>query len=321
MFRNSATTLATLPADMSHHERARQGPQNVICYMLQIGKGKGAIAGNNAQMTVNLDDASPCQLQTGYPKEARMRIEGKTALITGGAHRVGKSITMALARAGTNVVVNYFSSRVAAQETVDEAQVLGVGALAVQADVGDLDQSRALVKAAVDRFGAVDILINSASIWQKTPLPLGDFASWRRVLSVLLDGSMYLADAVAPMMLARGEGAIVNIVDLSAWKPFAGYIAHSVGKAGLLALTRQLAVELAPTVSVNAVAPGPVLPPPDYSQEQIDRVAAHTLKGRWGKAQNVADAVRFLIEADYITGEVIVVDGGERLAPCPETET
>jgi 3-oxoacyl-[acyl-carrier protein] reductase/pteridine reductase len=245
-----------------------------------------------------------------------MKIEGKTALITGGAHRVGKAITLTLARAGANVVVNYYSSDAAAQETVREAQALGVGALAVQADVGDLAQTRALVATAADQFGAVDILVNSASIWQKTPLPMGDFADWHRVLGVLLDGSMYLADAVVPMMQERGWGSMVNIVDLSAWKPFAGYVAHSVGKAGLLALTRQLALELAPAVSVNAVAPGPVLPPPDYSQEQIDRVAGRTLKGRWGVAQDVADAVRFLVEADYITGEVIVVDGGERMAPA-----
>jgi 3-oxoacyl-[acyl-carrier protein] reductase/pteridine reductase len=143
---------------------------------------------------------------------------------------------------------------------------------------------------------------------------MGDFSGWRRVLGVLLDGSMYLADAVAPLMHRRGEGAMVNIIDLSAWKPFAGYIAHSVGKSGLLALTRQLALELAPTISVNAVAPGPVLPPPDYTQAQIDRLAARTLKGRWGTVQDVAGAVRFLIESDYITGEVLVVDGGERLA-------
>jgi 3-oxoacyl-[acyl-carrier protein] reductase/pteridine reductase len=245
-----------------------------------------------------------------------MKIEGKTALVTGGAHRVGKAITVTLAQAGANVVVNYYSSDVAAQETVHEAQALGVGALAVQADVGDLEQTRALVAAAADQFGAVDILVNSASIWQKTPLPMGDFSGWHRVLGLLLNGSMYLADAVAPMMRERGEGAMVNIVDLSAWKPFAGYVAHSVGKAGLLALTRQLALELAPEINVNAVAPGPVLPPPGYSQEQIARVAGRTLKGRWGSAKDVADAVRFLVEADYITGEVLVVDGGERIAPA-----
>ena len=245
-----------------------------------------------------------------------MKIEGRTALVTGGAHRVGKAITMTLARAGANVVVNYYSSDAAALETVGEAKALGVDALAVQADVGNLEQVRSLVAAAVDRFGAVDILVNSASIWQKTPMPMGDFSDWHRVLGVLLNGSMYLADAVAPLMQERGEGEMVNIVDLSAWKPFAGYIAHSVGKSGLLALTRQLALELAPAVNVNAVAPGPVLPPPDYSDQEIARVADRTLKGRWGSAQDVADAVRFLVEADYITGEVIVVDGGERLAPA-----
>ena len=243
-----------------------------------------------------------------------MKISGCTALVTGGAHRVGKAITMALARAGANVVVNYYRSGAAASETAAEARALNVGALAVQADVSDLNASRALVAAAVERFGRVDILVNSASIWQKTPLPMGDFSGWHRVLDVLLDGPMYLADAVAPMMQARGEGAIVNIVDLSAWKPFAGYVAHSVGKAGLLALTRQLAVELAPTVSVNAVAPGPVLPPPGHRQEEIERVGSRTLKGRWGTPQDVAEAVRFLIEAEYITGQVIVVDGGEQIA-------
>lgn len=244
-----------------------------------------------------------------------MKIEGKTALVTGGAHRVGKAIAMTLAQAGANVVINYYSSDTAAQETVREAEAMGVGGLAVQADVGELDQARALVAAAADRFGAVDILVNSASIWQSTPLPMGDFADWHRVLGLLVHGSMYLADAVAPMMQERGEGDIVNIVDLSAWKPFSGFVAHSVGKAGLLALTRSLALELAPAVSVNAIAPGPVLPPPDYSEEQNARIAAKTLKGRWGAAQDVADAAKFLVEADYITGEVIVVDGGERLGP------
>jgi NAD(P)-dependent dehydrogenase (short-subunit alcohol dehydrogenase family) len=245
-----------------------------------------------------------------------VKIEGKTALVTGGAHRVGKAIAMTLARAGANLVINYHSSDKAAQQTVREAQALGVGALAVQADVGDLQQVRSMVTSAGDQFGAVDILVNSASIWKRTPMPMGDFSDWHRVLGVLINGSMYLADAVAPMMQERGEGAMVNIVDLSVWKPFAGYIAHSVGKSALLALTRQLALELAPTVNVNAVAPGPVLPPPGYTEKQVARMASRTLKGRWGEPQDVADAVRFLVEADYITGEVIVVDGGERLAPA-----
>jgi NAD(P)-dependent dehydrogenase (short-subunit alcohol dehydrogenase family) len=202
-----------------------------------------------------------------------------------------------------------------AEETVGQARALGVGVLAMQADVAKLDQVQALAAKAREHFGRVDILVNSASLWRQTPFPMADLEEWHRVTGILIDGPLYCANAVAPMMLKRGEGAIVNIVDLSAWQPWPGYVAHSVGKAALLALTRQLALELAPAVQVNAVAPGPVLPPPDYSGEQIMRVANRTLKGRWGEPKDVADAVRFLIEAEYITGEVIVVDGGERYGP------
>jgi 3-oxoacyl-[acyl-carrier protein] reductase/pteridine reductase len=240
-----------------------------------------------------------------------MDIRGKTALITGGAHRVGKAITLELAQAGANVVVNYNTSATAADETVAEAEALGVGALAVQADVADAEQVQRLVDAAVDRFGGVDILVNSASLWKNSLFPTSDLDDWRRITRILIDGSFYCANAVAPLMLARDGGAIVNIVDMSAWYPFAGMIAHTVGKGALLSMTRSLAVELAPTITVNAVAPGPVLLPPDYSQELADRVADKTLLGRWGTAEDVSRAVRFLIESDYITGEVIRVDGGE----------
>jgi NAD(P)-dependent dehydrogenase (short-subunit alcohol dehydrogenase family) len=244
-----------------------------------------------------------------------MNITGKTALISGGAVRVGKAITLELARAGANVVVNYFSSSQAADETVAEARALGVDALAVQADVADAEQVQQMVNAAVKRFGSVDILINSASLWKMTPFPITDLADWQQVTRILIDGSFYCANAVAPLMLERGQGAIVNIVDMSAWYPASGQTAHSVGKAALLALTRALALELAPTVTVNAVAPGLVLPPPDLSQAAADRLAEnHTLLGRWGTAEDVAGAVRFLIEAEYITGEVIRVDGGEKFA-------
>jgi 3-oxoacyl-[acyl-carrier protein] reductase/pteridine reductase len=115
-------------------------------------------------------------------------------------------------------------------------------------------------------------------------------------------------------MRERGAGVIINIVDLSAWEPWPRFAAHSVGKAALLALTRQLALEFAPQVRVNAVAPGPVLPPPHYSPEKIARAAERTLLGRWGSPADVVGAVLFLIQADYITGDTITVDGGERIA-------
>ena len=242
-----------------------------------------------------------------------MELEGKTALVTGGAHRVGKAITLALARAGANVVINYHSSSGAAEETAAEARALGVGALPAQANVADHRQVERMAQAARERFGSVDVLVNSASLWKKTPIPTDDFDDWHRVIDVLIHGSFYCANAVAPLMLERGEGVIVNILDLSAWEAWPGFTAHSVGKTGLLALTRQLALELAPAVRVNAVVLGPVLPPPDYDEAKIARTAQKTLLNRWGTVEDIAQAVLFLVEADYVTGEVLTVDGGQRL--------
>jgi 3-oxoacyl-[acyl-carrier protein] reductase/pteridine reductase len=239
---------------------------------------------------------------------------GKTALITGGAHRVGKAITLTLARAGANVVINYNTSSAAAEATADEARALGVQALIVQANIADNEQVKAMVSAAVEKFGGIDILVNSASLWQDTPFPMDNIEDWHRVTDIQIHGSFYCANAVAPVMLRRGGGAIVNIIDLAAYEPWPDYSAHSVGKAALLALSRQLALELAPTVRVNAVAPGPVLPPPDYDAEMIERTAQKTLLNRWGTPEDVADAVLFFVKAGYVTGEALAVDGGERFA-------
>jgi 3-oxoacyl-[acyl-carrier protein] reductase/pteridine reductase len=144
------------------------------------------------------------------------------------------------------------------------------------------------------------------------PFPTDDLETWQRVTAISIDGPFYVCNALAPGMLARGGGVIVNIVDLSAWEPWPKFMAHAVGKAALLALTRQLALELAPTVRANAVAPGPVLPPPNATPQSEAAAAARTLLGRWGNPEDVAAAVRYLIEADYVTGDVITVDGGER---------
>ncbi len=241
-----------------------------------------------------------------------MNPTGKTALITGGAHRVGKAITMALAAAGANVVINYNTSSKAAEDTVAEARTLGVEALAVQANVADHQQVEKMVRSAREKFGGIDILVNSASLWRATPFPTDNLDDWHQVTGILINGSFYCANAVAPLMLAKGEGAIINIIDLSAWEPWPDFVAHSVGKTALLALSRQLALELAPAVRVNAVAPGPVLPPPDFDQEKINRTAKKTLLERWGTAEDVAEAVLYFVKANYVTGETIAVDGGQR---------
>jgi 3-oxoacyl-[acyl-carrier protein] reductase/pteridine reductase len=240
-----------------------------------------------------------------------MDIKNKVALVTGGAHRVGKAITLMLARAGANVVINYHTSASQAEATAEEVRALGAKPLVIQANIADYSQVKAMAGQVKIWFEGVDILVNSADRWEKSPFPSEDIGPWERIISTGVNGPYYVTNAFAPMMLERGGGAIVNIVDLSAWEAWPNFTAHAVAKSALLALTRQSALELGPTIRVNAVAPGPVLPPPDYTPKQIENVAARTLLNRWGSAEDVAQAVKFLIEADYISGETIRVDGGE----------
>ncbi|MBO10897.1 MAG: hypothetical protein CMJ68_09055 [Planctomycetaceae bacterium] len=241
-----------------------------------------------------------------------MNIEGKTALVTGGAKRVGRSITLALARAGANVVINYNSSASEADSTATEAESLGVSALPIQASVGDYDAVGNMVDEAVRRFGTIDVLVNNASMFLADPLPTDDLSIWHRSIDTLVHGPFYCANRVAPVMLENDGGVIIGIGDLSAFEPWPGFAGHAVGKGAVLSLTRQLALELAPRVRANAVVPGPALRPLDYDEEKFERVAADTLLGRWGTPDEMAHAVLFLVEADYVTGEVITVDGGQR---------
>jgi NAD(P)-dependent dehydrogenase (short-subunit alcohol dehydrogenase family) len=243
-----------------------------------------------------------------------MDLNGKVALVTGGAVRVGRAISLALAGAGADIVMNYNTSSSAAQETAAEIEALGRQTLTYQADVSRRDEVEAMVNAAIQRFGRLDVLVNSASVWRRTPWEELTEEEWDAKVDVDMKGAFLCAKAAWPHLIAHGDGAIVNIVDLSALKPFPNFLAHSAAKAGLLNLTYGLAQELAPAVRVNAVAPGPVLPPPDYSEKQIAAVANRTLLKRWGSAEDVAHAVLFLVRASYITGIVLPVDGGERLA-------
>jgi NAD(P)-dependent dehydrogenase (short-subunit alcohol dehydrogenase family) len=242
-----------------------------------------------------------------------MDLLGKVALVTGGAIRVGKAIALELADAGANIAINYHSSGAAATETASEIEAKGRRVLPFRADLAQAEQVQALVVAVTAQFGRLDVLVNSASVWQRTPWAELDEADWDRSLEVDLKGAFLCAKAAAPHLAAHGDGAIVNIVDLSAFVPFPNMLAHSVAKAGLLNMTYALAMELAPEVRVNAVAPGPVLPPPDYDAKLIAATARRTLLGRWGAPKDVAQAVVFLVQASFITGVVLPVDGGERL--------
>ncbi|MGB9774979.1 MAG: SDR family NAD(P)-dependent oxidoreductase [Anaerolineae bacterium] len=243
-----------------------------------------------------------------------MELSGKVALVTGGAVRVGRAIALGLATAGTHLVVHYHHSADAARETVAEARRRGVEAIALQADLAHSEEARALTRAAEAHFGRVDIIVHGASPFVQASLSETTPAIWRQVLGVLVDGFFILAREMTPGMLARGEGGIVVILDRGTFDPWPDFLAHSVGKSALWALARNLAVELAPHVRVNGVVPGPVLPPPDYPEEDRARIAQGTLLGRWGDPQDVVEAVLFLLRSDYITGEVLFVDGGERWA-------
>lgn len=241
-----------------------------------------------------------------------MEIQGRNALVTGGAHRVGKAIALMLARAGANVAFTFLTAAAEAERTAAEIEAEGVRSLAIRCDVSDWQAVRAMSGSIDDDLGGVDILVNSAGLFRRTPIPASDMELWRRVTTTSIDGTFFVSNSVIPGMMKRGGGAIVNILDLAAWQPWPGYAAHAVAKAGMLALTRQFAVELAPQIRTNAVAAGPVLPPDGLDAERQAEIASHTLLDRWGAADDVAEAVRYLVEADYVVGEVLTVDGGER---------
>jgi NAD(P)-dependent dehydrogenase (short-subunit alcohol dehydrogenase family) len=241
-----------------------------------------------------------------------MELRGASALVTGAPKRVGREIGLELARAGVNVAITYRSSQADADRTVAELRSMGPGAVAVQLDLRDRESVPEVIREAEAGVGPIDILVNNASYFEPTPFPTEDHRGWYATFDVVLHGPYHLANLLAPGMLNRRRGSIINMVDLSAWHPWPDRGAHSVAKAALLALTRQLAVELAPSVSVNAVAAGPTVPAESFDDEQIERLARRTLAGRWGEVSDVAAAVRFLAGSTSITGDCITVDGGER---------
>jgi pteridine reductase len=243
-----------------------------------------------------------------------MDLQGKVALVTGGGVRVGRAISLGLAGAGAHLVVHYNQSAGPAEETAAEARRLGVEALAVQADLTRSENAFAVAQATLDRFGRADLVVHAASPFLRTPLADLSLETWRPLMGVLVESFWLLAQRLTPGMVQREEGALVALLDQGAFDAWPDFLAHSVGKSALWALVRNLAAALAPQVRVNAIVPGPVLPPPRASQERIAQIAQRTLAGRWGTPQDVVDAVLFLARADYITGEALFVDGGERWA-------
>lgn len=242
-------------------------------------------------------------------------LEGRWALVTGAAKRVGRVIALELAQRGANVIVHHHTSEKAAQGVVAEVQAAGRHAVALRADLADPAAVRALAAAATAHAGRVDVLVNSASNYLRTPFETLDERAWDMSLDVNLKAPYLLSITLGDAMRRNGSGCIVNLVDWAADRPYRHYLPYCVSKAGLVCLTKALARELAPHVRVNAVAPGPVLLPDDMTSEEIATVVRATPLGRIGRPEDVASCVAYLAgDASFTTGAVFHVDGGRAIA-------
>ena len=240
----------------------------------------------------------------------------KVALITGG-RRIGAVVATALAAAGADIALVYNRSRGPADETAAAVRALGRRAFTVQADVTDEQACTHAVESTIRELGRLDILINMASLYVAKPFDQLTAADWDRQLAVDLRASFLFSHAAAPEMRRNGGGRIINFADwvVASGRPrYPGYLPYYVAKAGVKALTEGLALELAEDqILVNAIAPGPILAPPEMSAEQRDAVVKSTPLGRWGGEDEIAKAVMFLVESNFVTGETIRVDGGRHV--------
>ncbi len=241
-----------------------------------------------------------------------MEIEGKVALVTGGAHRVGRALVLGLAGAGADVAIHYHRSDDDAAETARQVRALGRRAETYRADLADPDAVQGLVDAVADSMGRLDVLVNNASLFESAGFRDVTVESWDRVMAVNLRAPFLLLQATAPLLEAS-KGVAVNIADLAGVQVWSGFPHHGVSKAGLIHLTRVAARSLAPDVRVNCIVPGTVLPPEDYTREQIQRSVDRTVLERIGEPDDVVEALLFLVRSEFATGSVVTVDGGRTL--------
>jgi pteridine reductase len=239
-----------------------------------------------------------------------MDLQGRVVLVTGAGQRLGRAIAIGLAQAGAHIAVHYHASAEEAEETVRRIRALGVDTEAFSADLRDPGQISSLVDAVARRFGRLDGLVSAAAVMRVTRWHEITPAQWDEVLALNLRVPMFCAQAAARHM---EDGIIIYVGDGSALRPWPDYLAHTVSKAGLVALTRALALALAPRIRVNAVIPGPILKPIHWEEERWERLIRRVPLGRAGTPEEVVRAVRYLMEADYVTGAVLVVDGGHHV--------
>ena len=243
-------------------------------------------------------------------------LTGRAALITGG-RRIGAAVAVALAQSGADVALCYRSSRDEAEETAAAVRACGRRAVVLQADLTQPDDCRRLVREVVDALGRLDVLFHLASVYQRIPYDELTDADWERALAVDVRAAHLCAQAAVPHLRAGGRGRIVNFADwvAASGRPrYTGYVPYYVAKAAVVALTEVLALELAPDgILVNAIAPGPILAPPDTTDDELAAVERATPLGRWGGEGEIVKAALFLMETEFVTGETIRVDGGRHV--------
>lgn len=241
-------------------------------------------------------------------------LKNKFALITGSARRVGKVIALELARQGMHIVIHHRQSEQEADETAAEIRALGVDVQVAKADLSQPVEVQRMFQEIRERFGRLDVLVNSAANFNTGSILDLTLEQWNDSLNVNLTAPFLCSQQAARLMRESGSGgSIINIADMSAFKAWKTYPAHSVSKAGLVSLTKVLALSLAPDIRVNAIAPGPVLRDEGNSPEKWLQIGQHLPLSRTGQAEDVAQAVVFLATQPFITGEVLRVDGGEHL--------
>lgn len=241
-----------------------------------------------------------------------MELNGRIVLVTGAGRRVGRAIATALGQRGMHVAVHYNGSATGARDTVADIESAGGRATLFQADLSQPDAPKALVDNVATALGGLDVLVNSAAIMQRTPLESVTPADWDATFALNARSPFFASLAARPHMAARG-GVIVNIADLAGLETWPAYIPHGLSKTVVVQMTKALAKTLAPSVRVNAVAPGVILLPVGWEAETGERLRRTTPLKRLGSVNDVVTAVIYLLEADYVTGETIVVDGGRHV--------
>jgi pteridine reductase len=242
-------------------------------------------------------------------------LAGKAILVTGGARRVGAAIARRLHGAGASVLIHYRDSEADAVKLIGELNAARPKSAAkVKAELLAPIAPRAIVGAALDSFGRLDVLVNNASTFFPVAVGQIEISHWEELIGSNLRAPLFISQEAAPE-LEKHAGAIVNIVDIHADRPLKGYPVYSIAKSGLAAMTRSLAVELAPKVRVNGVAPGAIAWPEDGQFETAERtrIVETTPLGRVGSPEDIAQAVHFLACAPYITGQIVAVDGGRSI--------